>query len=175
MINDKRMKFIKTYDGFDLFLYSPSLFRHYYNKNEDWTPHRRSITHHIHMMLYHIRGGYQILYMMDGDNIAAYIVFARCGKTVIKDSTRNDIYTVYVTTHPDYRMRGLAKKIVHELLSGIGLKYDNAYKAIVDSNIGSQKAAFANGYKVLYQAKKSGPLKTISQSNSGDWRLYALR
>ena len=111
--------------------------------------------------------------MMDGEKIASYIVFARCGKTVIKGSTRNDIFTVFVTTHPNYRRRGFASKIVNVMLHDIGLKYDTSYKTIVDSNIGSQKAAFANDYEVLYPAQRTKILKTISKAKDGDWRLYS--
>ena len=111
--------------------------------------------------------------MMEGEEIASYIVFARCGKTVIEGSTRNDIFTVFVTTHPNYRKRGFASKIVNVMLHDIGLEYDTSYKTIVDSNIGSQKAAFANGYEILYPAKKSKFLRTMSKAEDGDWRLYS--
>lgn len=173
MINDKRMKYIKSEDGMDYYIFSPSLIRQYYNNSEEWTKHRKSLTHKLHMMLYHLRGGYQILYMMDGMKIASYIVFARCGKTVIEGSTIKDIFTVFVTTHPDYRRRGYASKIVNTMLHDIGLKYDISYKTILDSNIGSQKAAIANGYEVLYPAQKTRILKTISKAEDGDWKLYS--
>ena len=109
---------------------------------------------------------------MDDKNIASYIVFARCGKTVIEGSTRNDIFTVFITTHPNYRKRGLATKIVHEMLHGIGLQYVSSYKTIVDSNIGSQNAAFANGYVVLHPASRTKFLRTISEAKDGNCRLY---
>lgn len=174
MISDKQMRYVKSEDGYDYYVFTPTLVRQYYNKNEDWTGHRKSIMHKLHMMLYHIRGGYKILYMMDGENIVSYVIFARCGKTVIKGSTRDDIFTVFVTTHPDYRKKGLATKLIHEMLHGIEMNYKDSYKTIVDSNIGSQKVAFANGYVKLYQAKKSRLLKTISRSDAGNWRLYKL-
>lgn len=175
MINDKRLKYVKSEDGMDYYIFTPTLFRQYFNKSENWTVHRSSFTHKLHMFLYYIRGGYNILYMFDGENIAAYIIYARCGKTVIKNTCRNDIFTVFVTTHPDYRKKGLATKIVYEMLHGIGLKYKASYKTISDSNTGSVKAAFKNGYSELYPAKKSGLFKTISQSDSGNWRLYIYK
>ena len=57
MITDKRMKFVKSEDGMDYYIFSPSLTRQYYNKTEEWTEHRKSLTHKIHMILYHLRGG----------------------------------------------------------------------------------------------------------------------
>ena len=175
MIDDKQMKFIKSENGLDFYIFTPTLFRQYFNKNENWTVHRKSIMHKLHMFLYYIRGGYRILYMIDGDKIAAYVIYAKCGKTVIKNSTRDDIFTVFVTTHPDYRRKGIATAIINEMLHGIGLQYNNAYKTIEDSNIGSKKVAFANGYAQLYKAKRSKILKTISKSDVGNWRLYSLQ
>ena len=175
MIDDKQMKFIKSEDGYDYYIFTPTLTRQYFNKNEEWTEHRKSITHKLHMLLYHIRGGYNILYMLDGEKIAAYVIYARCGRTIIKNSTRDDIFTVFVTTHPDYRKKGLATKIIHEMLCGVDLKYNVSYKTIADSNIGSVKTALKNGYREIYQAKRSPLLKTISEANAGDWRLYSVK
>ena len=113
--------------------------------------------------------------MMKGDDIVSYVCFARCGKTVIKSSSVNDIFTVYITTHPDYRRKGLATKLIAELLHGIGLDYQIAYKTIADSNIGSRTVAKINGYTEMYPAKRSLLLKTISQAETGDWRLYSYK
>ena len=174
MINDKQMRYIKSEDGYDYYIFTPTLTRQYYNREEPWTEHRKSITHKLHMLLYKMRGGYNILYMMKNSEIAAYVVYAKCGDTVIKGSSSDDIFTVFVTTHPEYRRKGLATKIIYQMLHGVGVNYNVSYKTIIDSNEGSIKAAFNNGYKVLYPAKRSMLLKTISKTDSGDWRLYSV-
>ena len=112
---------------------------------------------------------------MKGDDIVSYVCFARCGKTIIEGSSRDDIFTVFVTTHPGYRRKGLATKIIDELLHGIDLDYRVAYKTIADSNIGSIAVAKINGYAEMYPAKRSPLLKTISKAESGTWRLYSYK
>ena len=169
------MKYIKSVDGKDYYLFTPSLTRQYFNKEEEWTKHRKLLSHKLHMLLYYIRGGYSILYMMDGEEIAAYLVFTRAGRTVIEGTTKEDIFTIFVTTHPKYRRQGLATKIVHELLTGINLKFRTAYKTIVDWNTRSRLAAFANGYVEQYPGKKSKYLKTIQRVEKSKWKLYSYQ
>ena len=60
------------------------------------------------------------------------------------------------------------------MLYEIGLEYEASYKTIADSNIGSQKAAFANGYVALYRARKSKILHTIHKSENAGLKLYAV-
>ena len=57
MINDKQMRYIKSEDGYDYYIFTPTLTRQYYNREEPWTKHRAGITHKLHMLLYHVRGG----------------------------------------------------------------------------------------------------------------------
>lgn len=173
-MRDNRMKFVKSENGLDYYIFTPTLFRQYFNKSEEWTPHRKSIAHKIHMFLYYMRGGYKILYMLDGDNIVAYLVYARCGKTVVENTTREDIFTVFVTTHPNYRHNGYATKIVYELLHGINLKYSKSFKTISDSNIGSLKSALKNGYQVIFPIKKSKTFKTIIRTDYSKTKLYVV-
>lgn len=175
MIHDKQMKYIKSENGLDYYIFTPTFFRQYYNKVEVWTAHRGSITHKLHMLLYYIRGGYHILYLMDGGNIAAYLVYAQAGNTVIKGSTDADIFTVFITTHPEYRRKGFASNLADTMLNGIGLNYRYAYKTIADGNEGSIKAAFANGYTELYPVRKSRIIKTISKASESSWKLYILK
>lgn len=173
MIKDKRMKYLSSEDGFDYYVFSPTLFRQYYNKTEEWTAHRTFLTHKIHMLLFFLLGGYKILYMMDKENIASYLVYSRCGGLKIKGSTKKDILTIFVTTHPDYRGKGLAKKIGKKMSDGIGLEYNKAYKSILDTNVASIKVALADGYRLECKIKKSKILRTISSCDNSDWGLYS--
>jgi len=175
MINDKRMKYITSEDGYDYYVFTPTLFRQYYNKVEPWTAHRSIFSHKLHMLLYHIRGGYNILYMLEKGDVIAYIIYARCGRTVIKGSTRKDIFIVFGTTHPKYRNRGLQKRLHYKLLHDIGLEFRNSYLTKYDTNIGSEKVVVATGYSCLYQVKRSLFLKTIYRTDKGIWRLYVYK
>lgn len=175
MIVDKQMKYILSDKGMDYYIFSPTLFRQYFNKKEEWTPHRQTITHKIHMFLYHIRCGYNILYVMDNDDIAGYLIYTRGGFTVIKNTTRKDVFTIFVTTHPNHRRKNIATNLVNKFLHEIGIEYDTSYKTIYDHNLGSIKAALANGYDVVYSAKKTRLFQTIVPDNENDWKLYSVK
>ena len=63
MIDDKRMKLVKSENGINYYLFKPSLFSLYYDdkffKRKEEPPHRFSLSHRLHMMWYMmaIRGG----------------------------------------------------------------------------------------------------------------------
>ena len=173
MINDRKMRYIRSEDGLDYYVFSPSLFRLYYNRTEEWTKHRKTFSHRFHMLYYVLRGGLKILYKMDGDEVVAYLIYTPAGRTVVQGSTRRDLFSVYITTNPAYRRQGHAAKLVSLLLTGLGLKWDTAYKTIQDSNIGSQKAAFANGYEAVCTVTKSRFFRTVKKKAGTRLKLYA--
>ena len=86
MINDKRLKFIKTENGINYYLFKPSLFALYYNnkkfKHKCEPSHRSSLTHKLHMIWYMlaVRGGYSILYLEQNEEILSYIIFVKANK-----------------------------------------------------------------------------------------------
>ena len=174
MISNRRMQFVNTLDGLDLYIYKPSLFNLYYedgNKN-DRPAHRSRITHLFHMWFYLLRGGYRILYLLDGEKIAAYLVYTQSGNSVVEGSTREDIYTIFITTYPAYRKKGYATLLVRELLHGIGLKYKVSYKTIDDDNIGSIRAAENNGYRSVCCSEKSRLLHRAIRVEKSIHHLY---
>lgn len=75
-----KVKFIKNIDGYGLYLFKPSIFKLYYNKTEEWTPHKKLLTHKMHMLLFLIFGGYNILYLYDNNEVVGYLVYCKCRK-----------------------------------------------------------------------------------------------
>jgi hypothetical protein len=63
MINDKKMKLVKSENGINWYLFKLSFFLLYYNdksfKHKEEPPHRFSLSHKLHMMWYMmaIQGG----------------------------------------------------------------------------------------------------------------------
>lgn len=72
MINDRRMKFVKSENGINYYLFKPSLFSLYYDdkkfKHQEEPPHRFSLSHKLHMMWYimAIRGGDTLFFILNG-------------------------------------------------------------------------------------------------------------
>ena len=91
MIDDKRLKFIKSENGINYYLFKPSLFSLYYNdknfKHTSEPAHRFSVFHKLHMMWYivTIRGGYSILYLEQNGEILSYIVFVKANNRIIRN------------------------------------------------------------------------------------------
>ena len=175
MIEDRRMRFIRSDGEFDYYLFTPTLFRQYYNRKEPWTEHRSRFTHKLHMLYYLLRGGYNILYLMKESEVVGYIVFTKAGNDIVEGTTKNDIYTIYVTTNPDFRRLGIATKVVDVMLNGLGLDYQYSYKTISISNTGSRKAAEKNGYSIICNIRKRGPLCRIVRDCSASSGLYQAK
>lgn len=63
MINDRRMRLVKSENGINYYLFTPSLFSLYYDdsnvKHKEEPPHRFSLSHKLHMVWYMmvIQGG----------------------------------------------------------------------------------------------------------------------
>ena len=91
MINDKKMKLVKSENGINWYLFKPSFFSLYYNdksfKHKEAPPHRFSLSHKLHMIWYMmaIQGGYSILYLEQNGEILSYIVFVKANNWIIKN------------------------------------------------------------------------------------------
>ena len=175
MISDKRMKLVSSRDGMDYYMYKPSLLHMYYDdsKQAQWPSHQNALSHKLHLLIYLLFGEYRILYMLRGDDVVSYVVFSRGGRVVIRGTSKEDIYTIFVWTYPEYRRRGYGEKLVSELLHGAGVRYRNSYKTIVSDNIPSIKTAQANGYRRLYPVKRTKLLHTAYRCDDIDnYHLY---
>lgn len=175
MIANKQMEYIKSEDGLEYYIFTPTIWKLYYDdhKSQEGPAHRKSISHKLHMLLYILRGGYKILYMTKNSDVVSYIIYTHSGRSVIKNTSKKDIYSIFVWTYPEYRKKGYASKIVHEMLHGIGLKYRASYKTILSDNIGSIKSAKENGYECMYGVKRTKFLKTAYRADDiDDYHLY---
>ncbi len=175
MTCDNSMIYLFSENSIDFFKFKPSFFKLYFNKKEIWTPFRKSILHKFHMILYLMGGGYNILYAISNDEVLGYLVYTKSKKWIIENSNKNDLYTIYITTNPNYRRNGLATKLVGVLLNNIEKDFVFSYKTIDDNNYGSIKAALNNGYEKLYPIKKCGIMKTIKKVNASSKHLYVFR
>ena len=178
MINDKKMKLVKSEDGINYYLFKPSLFSLYYNdknfKHKEDPPHRFSLSHKLHMMWYMmaIRGGYSILYLEKNGEILSYIIFVRVNNKVIKDCEKNDYYTVFLWTYPEHRGKGIATLMSKVMLQDLKLNYNHFYKTISKNNISSIRVAEKCGFKHESDCVKTRWFHTIQRVQDGTQYLY---
>lgn len=174
MKEDRRLSLIRQDRDFAFYLYRPSLLHMYYDdgRQADWPSHQTALGHRLHMALYLMTGGCRILYMTKDGEVISYLVISRGGSTVVRGTTREDIYTVFVWSYPEYRCKGYGKRIVQELLGGGIVDYRRAYKTIVASNTASVKAALATGYKRICSVKRTAVFHTAYRAENEDYHLY---
>lgn len=178
MINDKRLRLIKSEDGINYYLFKPSLFSLYYNdKNfmhKDEPSHRFSLTHKLHMMWYMlaVRGGYSILYLEQNGEILSYIIFVKANNRIIKNCEKNDYYTIFLWTYPEHRGKGLATLMSKTMLQDLQLGYHHFYKSISKDNIPSIRVAEKCGFQRDSDCAKTRWLHTISRVDNGHQYLY---
>lgn len=174
MISDHHMKLLKSEGDVSYYLFKPTVFCMYYddNKQEKWPVHQKAITHRLHMLFYLLRGGYRILYMTVGDDVASYIVYNRAGRSVVRGTTRKDIYSIFIWTYPEYRKRGYANQLLREMLHMV--PFEMSYKTIMSDNICSIKTAEANGYRRLFPVKRTKLLHTAYHVKENAYHLYGV-
>lgn len=178
MIDDKRMKLVKSENGINYYLFKPSLFSLYYNdknfKHKEEPQHRFSLSHKLHMMWYimAIRGGYSILYLEQNGEILSYIIFLKANKKIISNCEKNDYYTVFLWTYPEHRGKGLATKMSRTMLQDLQLNYNRFYKTISKDNIPSIRVAEKCGFHSESDCVRTGWLHTIKSVDKGTQKLY---
>lgn len=176
MIKSKKMIFVKEKDGISYYLFKPSLFKLYYKdkKGRKEPSHRHSIGHLLHMMLYVLDGGYRILYATNSadDSIAAYIIFIKSKDKIVRGSSKEDFYTVFLWTYPEFRLKGLATKLATVMLHDLDIQYRYFYKTIDKDNWGSIKVAEKNGFLKFSDANKVGLAHKIIPVREGKQYLY---
>lgn len=179
MIVDKRMKFIKSENDINYYLFKPSILSLYYNekiKHKEYLVHLHTLSHKLHMLLYivtNIRwGGYRVLYLENKGEILSYIAFTKANNRIIKNCEKNDYYTIFLWTYPEYRGKGLATKMSESMLNDLTLNYKNFYKTISKDNLSSIRVAEKCGFSIKSECIKSKFFHTIHQVDSGKQYLY---
>ena len=172
MIKDRKMRLLSSEDGMDYYLFSPSLFRLYFENRRDDAVHRHSVTHLLHMVVYLLRGGYNILYLSKNDEIISYFVYTKCKDWIVSGSKKNDCYTIFLWTFPKYRNQGMATRMAKFLLRNAGISFGSFYKTIAKENESSIAVAEKSGFVKIGEANKIGLLHTIVPAEKGDCLLY---
>ena len=102
MIVDKRMKFIKSENDINYYLFKPSILSLYYNekiKHKEYPVHLHTLSHKLHMLLYivtNIRwGGYRVLYLENKGEILSYIAFTKANNRIIKNCEKWEKWLLY--------------------------------------------------------------------------------
>ena len=175
MIKDRRMQLLASEDGIDYYLFTPSLFRLYFENRPDDAEHRHTITHLLHMYAYLIGGGYNILYLSQNDEVISYIVFTRCKDWIVSGSDKNDYYTIFLWTYPKYRNQGVATKMARYMLRNMGISFKRFYKTIVKNNFSSISVAEKSGFIRIGEANKVGKLHRIVPVEKGACFLYSFK
>lgn len=178
MINDKKMKLVKSENGINYYLFKPTMFSLYYNdkkfKHKEEPPHRFSLSHKLHMMWYMmaVQGEYSILYLEKNGEILSYIIFVKVNNKVIKNCEKNDYYTVFLWTYPEHRGKGIATLMSKVMLQDLELNYNHFYKTINKNNISSIRVAEKCGFKIESDCVKTRWLHTIQRVQNGTQYLY---
>ena len=175
MIRDKRMKYLKEEEGIDFYLFSPSVFRLYYDSRKDDAPHRHYLSHLLHMFIYVLRGGYNILYLAKNDEIISYIIFTKCDDRIIEGAESNSFYTIFLWTYERYRGQGIGYKMADFMLHHFSKEYNAFYKTTAKHNSASIALAEKAGFVRVSDAKKVGHLHRVVPSDNGDLYLYCYK
>lgn len=179
MINDKKMKLVKSENGINYYVFKPSLFSLYYNdkdfKHKVEPRHRFSWSHKMHMLWYvlAVRGGYTILYLEKNGEIISYIIFVKANSWIIRNCEKNDYYTIFLWTYPEHRSNGLGTLMAKTMLHDLQLKYCHFYKTIDKDNFPSMKVAENSGFCRQGECVKTGLLHTIHRADNGPQYLYS--
>lgn len=178
MIDNKKLTLIKSKNGFNYYLFKPSLFSLYYNdknfKHKNEPAHRFSMSHKLHMIWYilAVRGGYSILYLEQNGEILSYIIFIKANNKIIKECAKNDYYTVFLWTYPEHRGKGYSTLLSQAMLNDLQLEYNHFYKTISKYNFPSIRVAEKCGFSTSSDCVKSRWLHTIQRVDNGQQYLY---
>lgn len=176
MIKDKKLELVKSEGDINYYLFTPSLFSLYYNESSDnhkeEPAHRNSISHKLHMLWYVLNGGYKILYAEKNNEILSYIIFTKANNKIIKNCDKDDYYTIFLWTYPQFRGQGLATLMSKTMLDDLNIKYNTFYKTINKDNYASIKVAEKCGFTIKCVSVKTGLLHTINFTDNGTQFLY---
>lgn len=99
-------------------------------------------------------------------------MFVKANKKIIKNCEKNDYYTIFLWTYPEYRGNGLATEMAKFMLYDLDLNYNCFYKTISKDNISSIKVAEKCGFYIECESVKTRFLHTIHKVEKGEQYLY---
>ena len=168
MLDNHSLRFYKTINGIDYYLFKPSFAHWYFQEWEGYKEDKRkqTLSHWLRMCLEYLEGGYQIFYASENDVLKGYSLVARGGRR-LKCSSKNDIVIGPYYTAKQYRGSGIAKRMIGDVLNHTELKYENAYMYIKKNNTASMKVAEHNGAQCIGEASMKGFLRRLYITNRG--------
>ena len=168
MVSNKRLRLVAHQEDLDFCLFTPSFFQLYFhNATNDDAGHRKKFSHKFHMLIYLLTRGYRILYLFKGKQIISYLIFTKAGNKIIKGSSKQDYYTIFLYTFPRFRGHGYASLLAQFLLNDLNIDYRFFYKTISKTNPASIKVAVRCGFKMESESIKTGPFHRVIPVQNG--------
>lgn len=169
-------KIINKDKKFSYYLFKPDLFHLYATeeKGREEPVHRYSLSHLIHMMIYLLCGGYEILYMKKDNHVVSYCIYTRCHHFVFDSENQSDYYIIFYYTYPEYRGNGYAVYLMHTLFDVIPDTND-FYMCIDVRNTASVAVAQKVGFVEDGYVKKSGFLHTLVRVPASSTQLFKFK
>ena len=168
MMNSTALKYYKSVDGIDYYIFRPSFGNWYY---KDWEGYiedkeKHKVSHWLRMCLEYFEGGYQVFYAVEDKKIKGYSLIARGGRR-LKCSSTNDIVIGPYYVAKQYRNNGFASKMIRDVLYQLEIKSVNVFMYIKKTNISSIKVAEKNGARYIGNAGMRGFLRRIYLQDKG--------
>ena len=168
MIQDKKLKYLKTVDGIDFYEYRVRLFSYFYSTMAGY---EKLMTRMLRETIDYLRGDYKVVYMGIDDSLVGYGVITRGGGRN-RFCTKQDIVLCSLFVRSEMRGKGYAKTLVKVLSTGLGIKHRAVYAYIRHDNAPSIKANVGNGFVKVGNATTRGILKSIVPAENGRLGIY---
>ncbi len=167
MIENKRLKFIKSIDGYDFYFFYPSLAKWYY-KNYD----KLHVSRWIRLFIEYIsKESYFVVYIAKKDEILGYCLVAPGGRR-IKCSAHKDIVLGPYYIREEYRGKGYSKYLINAIIRNLGIEFENAYDYIHYTNLPSIKASEACGLQQCQRVNIVGKTRKLIEDPTGEYIVY---
>lgn len=168
MIGRTELRFVKSAEGVDFYLFRPRPGRWYYTGWDGWaedrTAHTRS--HRVRMAIEWLEAGYRVYYMAKDDEIVGYVTVARGGGR-LRCATRRDIVLGPVYTPARFRGKGYATAGEKAVLHSLEIPYDAAYEYIKKDNAPSLRVAEKCGFTRFADGQIRGRLRRVCIAKEG--------
>lgn len=176
MSDQKKLKFLKSINGLDYYLFYPSLGKWFF---KNWDGYKEDIEKHskkqkMRMFLEWIWGGYSVYYISLNDELVGYVLIASGGRR-ITCSTRKDIVLGPYYILKEKRGLGLMSKALTAVLHDLDLLYENAYCYIKKDNVASLRTAIKSGFEIVGQAEMRGKLRKLFLTDNKNSNFYIVK
>ena len=176
MLKEKKLKYFKTIDNIDYYLYKPSFGRWFY---KDWDGFQYEVRDEGHgtaimwlrMCLEWLEGGYKMYYAAVDDEIVGYNTIARGGRR-LTISNKRDIVLGPTFVHPEHRGKGISVKMDAAILDELENDYEYAYMYIRKSNKACLKSETKKGFEYVCDVSRRGFLRRLYPKENGFFHVF---